>query len=368
MKLVYSLLLIASLSVNVRAQKSTVQLAPDSILNQMKKVADWQINEFSEGSVKIPKTNWENGALYAGVMALKKVSDDKAYYDFLYGIAESNKWGLGRFHLFADDYCVAQMYTEMYMQYKEPKMIAKWVALADTIVDHQFNEPLKVAPNINHREWAWCDALFMGPPALAYLSTAKKDLKYLKKSDTLWWKTSDYLFDKEAKLYYRDSRFFNMKEKNGEKVFWSRGNGWVMGGLVRVMDNMPKNFTNRKEYETQFKQMAEKIASLQQADGSWHASLLDPITFSEKETSGTGFFCYAITWGIRKGLLPKKKYLPVVEKAWDALVKSVHPNGKLGYVQNVGDKPGAAGYESTNVYGVGAFLLAGSELYLMNKR
>lgn len=39
----------------------------------------------------------------------------------------------------------------------------------------------------------------------------------------------------------------------------------------------------------------------------------------------------------------------------------VHPDGKLGYVQNIGDKPVGAAYESTNVYGVGAFLLAGSE-------
>jgi len=107
---------------------------------------------------------------------------------------------------------------------------------------------------------------------------------------------------------------------------------------------------------------------LQQKDGSWHASLLDPVTFSEKETSGTGFFCYALAWGIRKGLLSKDKYLPVVVQAWGALSSSVHPDGKLGYVQKVGDQPGAAGYDNTNVYGVGAFLLAGSQLYQLNKK
>ena len=343
-------------------------LKKDSILKQMKIVAAWQIKEFEAGKVKIPKTNWENGALYAGMMALKQIDDDKAYYDFLYGIGESNNWDMGRNRLFADDYCVAQLYTQLYLQHKDPKMIAKWTALADTIVNHQFNEPLKVAPNINLREWAWCDALFMGPPSLAYLSTAKKDLKYLKKADTLWWKTSEYLYDKTEHLYYRDSRFFDMKEQNGNKVFWSRGNGWVMGGLVRMMDNMPKDFPQRKKYEKQFVEMAAKVASLQQKDGSWHASLLDPVTFSEKETSGTGFFCYALAWGIRKGLLSKDKYLPVVVQAWGALSSSVHPDGKLGYVQKVGDQPGAAGYDNTNVYGVGAFLLAGSQLYQLNKK
>ncbi|MFP5080525.1 glycoside hydrolase family 105 protein [Pedobacter sp. JCM 36344] len=363
----FLIICITALYSNVATAQSSI-LARESILKNMKKVGAWQINEFKEGKVKIPKTNWENGALYAGMMALKSVDNDKVYYDFLYGIGESNRWDMGRNRLFADDYCVAQLYTQLYLEYKDPKMINKWVALADTIVAHQFNEPLKVVPNINLREWAWCDALFMGPPSLAYLSTAKKDLKYLKKADTLWWKTSAYLYDKKAHLYYRDSRFFDRRENNGANVFWSRGNGWVMGGLVRMMNNMPKNFPNRKKFESQFVEMAEKVASLQQEDGSWHASLLDPASYSEKETSGTGFFCYAMTWGIRKGLLPKKKYLPIIEKAWMALSTSVHPNGKLGYVQKVGDQPGAAGYDSTNVYGVGAFLLAGSELYQLNKK
>jgi rhamnogalacturonyl hydrolase YesR len=350
---------------NLKAQNSA-SLAPDSVLKNMQKVAAWQIDEFTKGNVKIPKTDWQNGALYAGVVALKKIDNNKRYHDFLYGIGEDNHWGMGPSHLFADDYCVAQMYTQLYMQYHEPKMIAKWQALADTIVVHPFNESLKVAPGINQREWAWCDALFMGPASLAYLSTATHNLKYLIKADSLWWKTSAYLYDKDDHLYYRDSRYFDKKEANGQKVYWSRGNGWVMGGLARMMDNMPKTFKSRKKYEEQFKQMAQKVASLQQPDGSWHASLLDPVAFKEKETSGTGFFCYAMAWGINNGLLSKKEYLAVVQKAWTALITSVHPDGKLGYVQKVGDKPVDATYDTTNVYGVGALLLAGSEIYKLD--
>lgn len=342
---------------------SAQSLHSDSILGVMRKVADWQIGEFAQGKVKIPKTSWENGALYAGMMALNQMNVDKKYDDFLMDIGRDNNWEMGKYRLFADDYCVAQMYTQMYIKHGDPRMIAKWIKLADTIVAHQFDEPLKVVPDINHREWAWCDALFMGPPALAYLSSAMKDLKYLNKADSLWWKTSAYLYDKKDHLFYRDSRFFEKREANGQKVYWSRGNGWVMGGLARMMDNMPEKYRNRRRYEQMFKEMAAKIASLQQPDGSWHASLLDPVTFAEKETSGTGFFCYAFAWGINNRLLPKDKYLPVIAAAWQAMVSSVHPDGKLGYVQNVGDKPVGAGYESTNVYGVGALLLAGSELY-----
>lgn len=335
----------------------------DSVLSLMRRVADWQINEFALGSVKVPKRDWQNGALYAGLMALNNMNIDRKYDDFLMEIGTDNGWDMGKNRLFADDYCVAQLYTQMYMKHGDAVMIAKWTKLADTIVKHQFNESLKVVPGINLREWAWCDALFMGPPALAYLSTVKKDLKYLNKADTLWWKTSNYLYDQQDHLFYRDSRFFERKEANGQKVYWSRGNGWVMGGLVRMMENMPPGFKNRKLYERQFKEMAVQIASLQQPDGSWHASLLDPATYHEKETSGTGFYCYAIAWGIHNKLLSKRKYLPVVEKAWRAIASAVHPDGKLGYVQNIGDKPVSAGYETTNVYGVGALLLAGTELY-----
>jgi unsaturated rhamnogalacturonyl hydrolase len=195
----------------------------------------------------------------------------------------------------------------------------------------------------------------MGPPAFAALPKATGEIKYLDLTDRLWWKTADYLYDKDENLFYRDSRYFKQKEKNGRKVFWSRGNGWVMGGLVGVLQNMPADYPTRPRWNQQFKEMAKKIASLQQADGTWHASLLDPASFPVKETSGTGFYCYALAWGINNGLLDALK-------AWKALAACVHPDGKLGFVQKIGDSPASVGYEDTEVYGVGAFLLAGTEI------
>jgi unsaturated rhamnogalacturonyl hydrolase len=138
--------------------------------------------------------------------------------------------------------------------------------------------------------------------------------------------------------------------------------------LVRMLQNMPSNHPDRKRFEKLYKDMAKKIASLQQPDGSWHASLLDPASYPVKETSGTGFFTYSIMWGINNGLLKKKKYFPVVEKAWKALTSSVHPDGMLGYVQQIGAPPASVNENSTEVYGVGAFLLTGTELYKFLKR
>jgi hypothetical protein len=55
-------------------------------------------------------------------------------------------------------------------------------------------------------------------------------------------------------------------------------------------------------------------------------------------------------------------YLPVVTKGWAGLNSHVDAAGKLGYVQPVGAGPAPAGEGSTVEYGVGAYLLAGSEM------
>jgi len=333
------------------------------IIDYMKRVADWQIVEFKAGRNPYMKNEWEDASLYTGMAAWAKLSNEEKYFRWLYEIGEGNGWQTGEHRLFADDYCVGQMYSLLYMRYREPRMIKNFKAQADTIVTRRFDESLAFKNKVYFHEWAWCDALYMGPPALAYLSTATGDMKYLKKADSLWWKTSGYLFDPGESLYFRDSTFFGKKESNGARVFWSRGNGWVMGGLARMLENMPAGYPGRKKFGQQFQSMAARIAGLQQPDGSWHASLLDPGAYASKETSGTGFYCYALAWGINHGVLPREKYERVVLKAWEALTSSVHPDGKLGYVQAVSDRPDQVDYESTNVYGVGAFLLAGCEVY-----
>lgn len=357
-----ALLLFVSIYGAASAQSN---LQPDSIIHIMKKTADWQWRDLAENGWKTPKTDWTNGAMYAGMMAWGKIANDPTYYHKLIEVGKDNKWGLGPERFFADDYCVGQTYSQLYEIYQNPKFIAKFKDRADTIVTLPHTESLLWVNEIYNREWAWCDALFMGPPALGYLSEATGDMKYLNTASKLWWKSSEYLYDKDEHLFYRDSRYFDKKEKNGAKVFWSRGNGWVMGGLVRILEVMPQNHPDRKRFETQFKEMSRKIASLQQPDGSWHASLLDPASFPVKETSGTGFFAYALVWGVNHGLLNYNDYKKVIADSWTALVTSVHPNGKLGYVQAQGRDPQNVTYDETDVYGVGAFLLAGSEIYRM---
>jgi len=334
-----------------------------AVLKIMKRVGDWQLQSWRSDGFKHPKTDWTNAALYTGLFDLSRVSGDEKYDDKLVEIGSDVNWRTGNNRLMADDYCVGQTYSLLYMKYKRPEMIAPFKHLADSIVTLPFDESLEWKNGIQNREWAWCDALFMGPTALAYLSSATGDRKYLDKATTLWWKTTAYLYDPQAHLYSRDGSYLDKKEKNGEKVFWSRGNGWVLAGLARVLENMPADYPGREKFVALFKDIAAKIAILQQPDGSWHASLLDPTSYPIKECSGTGFYCYAILWGINHGVLNKDEYLPVAKKAWLAMVTSVQPDGMLGYVQPIGANPDKVTAQSNEVYGTGAFLLAGAQLY-----
>lgn len=203
----------------------------------------------------------------------------------------------------------------------------------------------------------WCDSLFMGPPAWARIYEATRDTKYLKFIDEEWWLSSKFLYDQVENLWYRDSRYFASKEANGKKVFWGRGNGWVLAGLARTLDYIPHNWVTRDRYETQFKEMCSRISGLQQPDGLWRTSLLDPDSFPNKETSGSAFFTYALAWGINKGLLSADRYEPIVWKGWRALVDCVTLEGKLQYVQPVGIDAKNVNQSDTEVYGPGAFLL-----------
>jgi len=203
----------------------------------------------------------------------------------------------------------------------------------------------------------------MVPPAFAKLAVVLDEPKYMDYMSEQWWKTSDYLYSKEYSLYFRDDTFFDKKTKDGTKpIFWSRGNGWVIAGLVRVLNEMPADYKTRKKFEKQFVEMSKKIAEIQSDGGYWSSSLLAYDDYPAKETSGTAFFCYGLAWGINNGLLSKKKYYPVVEKAWKCLMNSMHDSGKLGYVQQIGHEPGNAKYDDEQAYGVGALLMASVEM------
>lgn len=344
------------------AQKAgNEKLFKDSYIRKtMRKALDWQLDH-----PKHELYDWTNGAFYAGVFAAYETTGSKKIWKAMYEMGETNEWKPGpRLH-HADDHVICQTYIDMYRVSGEKKMIEPFISTMDEFMKTPYE-----ADGIYQKTWWWCDALFMAPPAFVKLGITLDDDKYLKRSDKLWKETYDLLWDKEYHLYARDMGYKwnepgieEKHEANGKKIFWSRGNGWVMGGLVRVLSELPEGYPNRDFYIQNYKEMAAKILSLQQVDGLWRASLLDPESYPGGEASGSGFYCYALAWGINNGILDKATYLPAVEKAWVGLNGLIQPDGHVGWCQPIGADP-RKNFEadSWEVYGTGAFLLAGSEV------
>jgi unsaturated rhamnogalacturonyl hydrolase len=329
-----------------------------AVLPVMQAAADWQLAHPSAH----PPYDWTQAAFYTGVMALSSVSDNPTYFAAMKAMGEKNQWRPGLRPGHADDYAVLATYAQIYQREPDKAMLAPAVALFGFLASRKYDEPLLFGGGIENRELAWCDALFMGPPAMSAVAVATGDRKYLDLADRLWWKTTAYLYDTGEKLYFRDSRYFEQREKNGKKVFWSRGNGWVIAGLARLLQDLPSDYPTRARYEALFVEMAAAVKAAQSPDGYWRSSLLDPDSRPNPETSGTGFFTYALAWGINHKLLDRAAYAPAVARGWAALVKAVHPDGMLGWVQQIGAEPGSATGDSTEVYGTGALLMAGAEI------
>lgn len=330
-----------------------------SVLKVANAVADWQLANPYERS----DWDWTEGALWTGMLAHAQTTGDEKYYRAMLKVSEDLKYQLGPRYGFGDDHCVGQLHLWHYLRDELPRQIAPTREIMDRFVARPHDESLLWVNHIHMREWAWCDALYMSPPTLAMLHAATGDAKYLDKMDELWWKTSDYLYDKDSDLYWRDSKYFKSKEANGEKVFWSRGNGWVFAGLCHVLQYMPHDHPTRGKYIQQFREMAAKLKSIQQKDGSWHASLLDPESFPVPESSGTAFFTYGFLWGINTGILDEGEYKEPAIRGWKRLVRNVHADGKLGFVQPIGENPKSVTFDQTAVYGVGGFLQCAHELH-----
>lgn len=326
-------------------------------------VADWQLRDTEQRPFESHAARgWRNGVLYNGMFDWAEFTGEKRYFRYLEKIFDKEYWQLGNRMYNADDICVGQAYLDMYAKYKNPKMLIPTQARAEWVVSHQPDENIDITKGSSDRWW-WCDALFMAPAVYSRLYALTGDKRFMSFADREFKATYDHLYDPEEKLFYRDGKYLGKREANGEKVFWGRGNGWVIGGLVEMLRTLPEKDKKYKPFYIRlFCEMSERVAGLQGEDGFWRASLLDPVSYPDPETSGTGLFTYALAYGINNGYLEREKYMPVVEKGWRALVSAVDTEGKVGWVQPVGQDPKRVEKKSNLTYGTGAFLMAAAEV------
>ncbi len=361
----FLLLMMLLLNANYLLAQPNKLYTPEYIKSTMLQVADWQLKNRNAR----PENDWTNGAFYTGIFAAYETTGSTELLDSMFAMGERKNWSPGRRYDHADDYAISQTYIDLYRIKNDKRFIQGTLDSLEKMKSVPGNEIKK-----HGITWWWCDALFMAPPTMAKLSKTLSDPTFLVWSDSLFRECYRLLFNREEHLFARDATYLidangvGKREANGKKLFWSRGNGWVMGGLVKYLQEMPKNYAGREFYLTLYKEMAKRLVSLQQPDGLWRTSLLDPDAYPGGEGSGTGFDCYALAWGINQKILDKKTYMTAVKKAWEGLNTLLTPVGKVGWVQPIGADPRRNfTAESWEAYGAGAYLLAGSEVIKLKK-
>ncbi len=363
------LLVLAILSGGARAAKPSAA-APLAVAGRL---ADWQlahrddstlVSRFSDETRR--PNSWEQATFWIGMTALADhLPADRHIARAVMAMGEGEGWRPGVRPYHADDQAIAQAYL----------WAADHGAGADAIVPTRahIDRILARPPQVGlafyagprgiecETRWCWADALFMAPPVWIALSRQTGDARYQRYALAEFRRTVEFLYDPAEHLLYRDSRFFERRDVDGRKEFWSRGNGWVFASLARIIPMLPAGDPDRTWMEGLFQAMAAQLVTLQKPDGYWAPSLL-AAEGSPPETSGTAFFTYGLAWGVKAGLLERSAYEPAARRGWAALARAIQPDGRLGYVQQVSDRPEQVAPSDTQYYGTGAFLLAATAI------
>lgn len=364
--------LLISACAGSKKTKTNVTQTKEEVLTIINNVNGyWQTNNKPE-----QRSFWDVAAYHTGNMAAYKITKKESYKNYSETWAKFNNWqgasstdkskwkynyGETPDHvLFGDWQICFQTYADLYQldSVKDPQKIAR----AREVMEYEMSTP-------NNDYWWWADGLYMVMPVMTKMHKITGNDLYLNKLFDYFIYANSIMYDSAAQLYYRDAKYVYPKHKsaNGMKDFWARGDGWVFAGLAKVLADLPKGNEHRQFYVERFRAMAKAIKSSQQPQGYWTRSMLDSAHAPGPETSGTAFFTYGMLWGINNGFLSKKEYLPVAAKGWEYLSKTaLQADGRIGYVQPIGERaiPGqVVDQNSTSNFGVGAFLLAATEMY-----
>ena len=354
----------------------------DEVKDMIRKVNSyWQTNNPAE-----VRAFWDNAAYHTGNMEVyklfseeggKRKEEGKQMLDYSIRWAEHNQWkgatepdpanwkykqyGEGQdYVLFGDWQICFQTYIDLYDLEERGERQEVRVARAKEVMGYE-------ADSKAHDYWWWADALYMAMPVLTKMYKLTGDTKYLRKLYENILYSDSIMLDYETRLYFRDGKYVYPKHKtaSGKKDFWARGDGWVLAGLAKVLQDMPETYVRQPFFVEKYVNMARAVKKTQQPQGHWTRSMMDPQQAPGYETSGTAFFCYGLLWGMNHGYLSKKEFGTTIEKAWNYLTTiALQRDGKIGYVQPIGERaiPGqTVDAISQANFGVGAFLLAACE-------
>ena len=327
----------------------------------------WQTNNKPE-----VRSFWDNAAYHTGNMEAYFLTGNEAYRAYSEAWANHNQWKGAKSNnraewkynygetdkhvLFGDWQICFQTYIDLYNIQPDDYKIRR----AREVMEYQMS-------TLKNDYWWWADGLYMVMPVMTKLYKLTGNQQYLDKLYEYICYSDEIMYDQETGIYYRDAKYVYPKHKsaNGKKDFWARGDGGVLAGLAKVLKDLPADYKHRQFFVDKYTRLAKAIAEIQQPEGYWTRSMMDPEHAPGPETSGTAFFTYGFLWGINNGYLDEEIYFPVVQKSWAYLKnKALQKSGKVGYVQPIGEKaiPGqVVDANSQANFGVGAFLLAACE-------
>lgn len=342
---------------------------PAVVLASLEKVVDWQLAN-PPTDLRETADGWAFAVFYISTLVFSRISKSpKRLVNAVKAEAQSRGWKPGPRTYHADDHAIIQAYADLVILGAASKAkLANSVARFDYILANPSIGGLDFTLSDATNRWSWEDSLFMAPRGWIMLSQIMKKPAFLDFAVSKWNETWNYLWNKEQRLVTRDSTFFGAHEPDGAPTFWSRGNGWVAAGTARVLQVLPKSHPARAGMENQFRALVTRLAEIQKSDGLWKLSLLSRN--GPQEASGSAFDVYALAWGINNGLIDRTTYLKNVLKGWNGIVSCcIAPNGRVVHVQPPGSGPFSFDPDSSKPYGVGAVLLAGTELYklLLNR-
>ncbi|MBN1695491.1 glycoside hydrolase family 88 protein [candidate division WOR-3 bacterium] len=200
---------------------------------------------------------------------------------------------------------------ELYMQGAGEIFLQEGIELAD----EQWKDTL--SNGLTSQVRYWIDDLWMigSLQVQAYRATGNEI--YLKRAA------------KVAEAYLNRLQQPNGLFYHGENApfFWGRGNGWMAAGLAELLSELPDSSKYYASILEGYKKMMDALLKYQAEDGMWR-QLIDKEE-AWKETSSTAMFGYAITVGVKKGLLPEDKFTHSYQKAWLSLVEYINEDGKI---------------------------------------
>jgi len=200
---------------------------------------------------------------------------------------------------------------ELYLHTGRPELLARGLELADG----QWINPR--SDGLTRQTRYWIDDVWMIGILQVEAWRATKKPFYLERAAL---EIDSYL----AKLQQPTGLFFHGQ---AAPLYWGRGNGWVAAGLAEIISVLPKTNPHYASLLSGYRKMMESLLRYQAPSGMWR-QLVDHEEAWE-ESSCTAMFGYAVTLGVRSGLLPSADYLPVVEKAWLALTDHIDEQGRL---------------------------------------